>query len=424
MKIRLLPVLVAAALCVGTAQASEPAKAAPKAPQTAEQQAARAEIDRLVERIRVLSRQLGEGNGVKVIVHRIGDGPMHAKRPGHPGMDHEGMDHDAMMREHMHGEGPRKIRIERHGPGGGDAKVIRDVRIEGLPGRRGFSSGPGLGIVMAPNSAAAGVRVAAVTPDSPARRPAFCAGDVLLSVNGKTISASGTQAVDNARDLIGDLKKGQQVKLRYARQGKTFDASMAADDINRLVVFNRGEGLPRHHDGGMRKRMMMLPPGVETEILRVGPRKHPCAKGEEDCGMPALVQAFRWQGLNLSSMDAGLGRYFGTDKGVLVISAGPELKGLQSGDVIQRVGGKPVESPRDVMRALRDKDEGAQLQLNVLRDRKPQAVSITVPKSRPLPFMEPPAPPAPPTPAATPAPPAPPAAYEIEVEVEDEDIAS
>ena len=254
---------------------------------------------------------------------------------------------------------------------------------------------PGVGIVMSDNEGGDGVRLAAVTPDGPAAKAGLRAGDVLLSVNGKTISASGTQAVDNARDLIGDLKKGQQVKLRYARQGKTFDASMAADDINRLVVFNRGEGLPRHHDGGMRKRMMMLPPGVETEILRVGPRKHPCAKGEEDCGMPALVQAFRWQGLNLSSMDAGLGRYFGTDKGVLVISAGPELKGLQSGDVIQRVGGKPVESPRDVMRALRDKDEGAQLQLNVLRDRKPQAVSITVPKSRPLPFMEPPAPPAP-----------------------------
>lgn len=424
MKIRLLPVLVAAVLSVGAAQASEPAKSAArsasKAPQTAEQKAARAEIDRLVERIRVLSRELGEGNDVRVIVHRAGEGGMRMKKPGH-----EGMDHDPMMLERMHGEGPRKIRIERMGPGGKHAP---------------FAPGPGLGIVMAPNTAAAGVRIAAVTPDSPAQKAGLHAGDALLAINGKTISASGSQALANARELLGDLKKGQVVKLRYARQGKTFDASVAADDINRMMVFNRGEGMKRHHDGGMHKRMMMLPPGVETEILRVGPHKQ-CAKGDEDCGMPALVQAFRWQGLNLTSMDAGLGRYFGTDKGVLVTSAGPDLKGLQSGDVIQRVGGKAVDSPRDVMRALRDKDEGAQLQLDVLRDRKTQSVSITVPKSRPLPFMEPPTPPAaPPAPAAPPsarvpgapgvapptpvAPPAPPSAIEFEFEVEEAQTAS
>ena len=134
--------------------------------------------------------------------------------------------------------------------------------------------------------------------------------------------------------------------------------------------------------------------------------------------MPALFQAFRWQGLNLASVDASLGRYFGTDRGVLVLSSGPDLKGLQSGDVIRKIDGSTVQSPREVMRELREKDSGSRLQVEVLRDRKPMPVTLTVPKSRPLPFMipPPPAPPAPPAPprpphaapSAMPAPPAPP----------------
>ncbi len=442
MKIRVLPVMIAAVLSFGSAQAAPAPAAAPAAApvaQTAQQQAARAEIDRLVGRIQELSKQLGEGNDVRVIVRRErqggpmargelddddvamagggdGDGERHIviRRIGPDGKSIEDMGPGMRMDEG--GPGQRKIRIERMGPGMGPG-------MGGMPGGdEMFKQGPGLGIVMAPNPAASGVRVAAVTPDSPAARAGLRSGDVILSVDGKPVTGNGPAAVGTARDLLGDLKMGQSVTLRYAREGKTHDASMKADAIRRVMMFNRDDVAPmaRMHggDGGEHWKQMM-PPGVEMEIERIGPRGG-CDKGEPDCGMPAIYQAFRWQGLNLSSIDPGLGRYFGTDKGVLVLSSGEDLKGLQSGDVIQRVAGKPVESPRDVMRALREKDAGAQLQFDVLRDRRSSAVTVTVPKSRPLPFMAPPppppAPPAPPAPpsaprapgAAPPAPPAPP----------------
>jgi hypothetical protein len=421
MKTRLIALFIAAALSAGAAQAKDPAT--PAKPETAEQKAAQAEIDKLIERIKVLSTQLGEDSDVRVIVRKD-------KRVGGPG--HDG--HDRMMwhEGEGHGDGQRRIRIETiegdagkprvmHGDGGGDDVVIERIRTA----PEAFRRGPGLGIVMAPNPAAAGVRIAAVSPESPAQKAGLRADDVLLSVDGKTISGSGAAAVESARKLLGNLKQDQVVKLRYARQGKTHDASVKAGEIGRVFAFERGAGMPRAHhgEGRMHERMRMLPPGMEMEIERIGPMRE-CAKGEEDCGLPVLYQAFRWQGLNLASLDAGLGRYFGADTGVLVLSAGPELKGLQSGDVIRGVAGAPVKSPRDVMRALRDKDAGAQLKLDVLRDRKATAVTVTVPESRPLPFMEAPLPPtAPralprtPTPAAPgapaaapPAPPAPPRA--------------
>jgi hypothetical protein len=413
MKTRLLSLLIAATLTAGAAQASEP-PTAPPAP-TAQQQAAREEIDRLVARIQELSKQLGEGNDVRVIVRRM-DGEGRKRHEGMPHdrmMMHPDMDHDVIV-ERVGGpggaDGPRKIRIERRGPGGMSHDGMKLPMGEGMMRHR-MGPGPGLGIVMSPNTAAAGVKVAAVSPDSPAQKADLRAGDVILSVDGKSVGGGGTAAVEKARELLGELKKGQVVALRVARQGKTLDKKVTADDIGKVVMINRGERMP-----GMRHHGMMLPDDVQLEIERL-PRKIECKKGQDDCGMPVLFQAFRWQGLNLASVDAGLGRYFGTDKGVLVLSAGPDLKGLQSGDVIQRVGGATVDSPRDVMRALRDKDEGAQLKLDVLRERKPAAVTLTVPKSRPLPFMDPPAPPAapPPPPGAVPrtpglAPPAPPAA--------------
>lgn len=415
MKTRILPLLIAAALASGTALASEPTRA-PKAAM-AEQKAAKAEIDRLVDRIKVLSKELGDDSDVRVIV-RTG------KHDG-PGWKERGMDHDMMIERIGPEGGKRKIHIERMGPDGtpgvmhwkGKDDGVRDIVIERGPGGpEAFRRGPGIGIVMAPNPAAAGVRIAAVTPESPAQKAGLRSDDVLLSVDGKTISGSGTAAVENARVLLGKLKQGQVVKLRYARQGKSFSADVKADDISRVFAFNRSErrpGMPGG-DGERHKRMMMLPRGIEMDIERMGPMKD-CKKGDEDCGLPAIYQAFRWQGLNLSSIDAGLGRYFGTDKGVLVLSSGPELDALQSGDVIQRVAGKTVESPRDVMRELRDEKAGSQLKFDVLRDRKPTAVTVTVPKSRPLPFMESaPAPravpgvaPVPPVPPVQPTPPVP-----------------
>jgi putative Ca2+/H+ antiporter (TMEM165/GDT1 family) len=83
---------------------------------------------------------------------------------------------------------------------------------------------------------------------------------------------------------------------------------------------------------------------------------------------------------------------------VLVLSSGEDIKGLQSGDVIQRVGGAAVESPRDVMRALRDKDAGSQLKFDLMRDKRAQAVIGDGAEVAPLPFMPPP----PPPPAAAP----------------------
>jgi hypothetical protein len=123
-------------------------------------------------------------------------------------------------------------------------------------------------------------------------------------------------------------------------------------------------------------------PEVRTEIIRLG---NDC-KGER-CELPVLAEAFRWNGLNLAAVDPQLGRYFGASAGVLVLSTGQDLAGLQAGDVIQRIAGKPVASPREAMEALRAQPAESKVAVEYLRDRKQGTAQVSVPKA--LPFAMP-----------------------------------
>jgi hypothetical protein len=155
------------------------------------------------------------------------------------------------------------------------------------------------------------------------------------------------------------------------------------------------------------ERMMRAPAGIDPAGMK-GPHdvqthvfRFDCKPGETCSGQQRLAEAFRWNGLNLASVDTSLGRYFGTDSGVLVLSTGPSLGQLQAGDVIQRVDGKTVATPRAVMDALRDKSADSTVAVDYLRDRKSGSTQLKVPKAMPFPSM-------PPMPHAPPAPPAPP----------------
>lgn len=386
MKLHVLPLMIAVALTSACAQASSTPAAAPvAAAPAANPDAARAEIDRLVARIEELSKQLGDDTRIRIEKHRFDGMGMPPPPPGDR----------------------REVIIERHGPG--DAPMAEAMPGDMMRGGLLAPSSIGIGVVLAPNQAANGVRIAAVTPDSPAMKGGLRSGDVLLSVDGRKIAGSGAEGVDSARHLLAGLKKDQVLRLGYARQGKTGEASVKADNIRRMVMFNRGDmpgmpGMPGDEDG--ERRIRVFAPEIDAEIARGIPMP-PCAAGSRDCAMPAMFEAFRWQGLNLASVDAQLGRYFGTDHGVLVLSSGDDLKGLQSGDVIEHVAGGEVKTPRDVMRSLREKSAGSQLNLDVLRDRKALALTITVPEEKPLPFLAPPPPPTPPPAMAPRAPMAP-----------------
>ncbi|KFN50970.1 PDZ domain-containing protein, partial [Arenimonas composti] len=282
-----------------------------------------------------------------------------------------------------------------------DSTDLERLRFQVIEAAEAAAARPGIGIVMASNPEG-GVRIAAVTPDGPADKAGLRAGDVLVSVDGRRISGGGgagdDSAIASARTQLHDLRKGQQLRIGYRRDGRDGEALVTVDDISRVMVFTRDAGnhareARRHAEfarGEAARALELIAPGVRVDLERIAAA--PCAAGDADCRVPVLSEAFRWNGLNLAALEPKLGRYFGTDRGVLVISGGDTVGGLEPGDVIRRIGGEAVATPRDAMRLLRDRGEGEKVRVDVLRERAERSVEVTVPEAPPLRWFAPPPP--------------------------------
>jgi membrane-associated protease RseP (regulator of RpoE activity) len=284
--------------------------------------------------------------------------------------------------------------------------------------RRPVFTRPAIGIVMAADSDGTGVRLAGITPDSPAAKGGLRTGDRLVRINGESLDAPDSQdRIDQVRELLGDIDDGEEVRLAYQRGTEVREVTVKATLQPGMAYFRDVGPMPN----------VRVVPSIKLEKLdklavmgyelgQLAPLAG-CGTNGNDCMMASWGEAFRWRGLRLAELDASLGRYFGTEHGVLVLNA-PEdvLQGLEAGDVIVAIDSKPVDETQEAMRLMRGKQPGAQIDIEFLRDRKTRHVKIEAPKLAriplgvpPMPPM-PPAPPVPPTPPAAVAPPAPPTA--------------
>lgn len=304
-----------------------------------------------------------------------------------------------------------------------------------------------IGVVLASDKD--GVRISAVTPDGPAARAGLRGGDLITAIDGHSVAIAThdrthgdddddeDDALRQARTLLTNLKENQSVSIEYRRDGKkgviAFNAERR-EALNWPALMNDDPEhpfLPKDFNERIRadveraqrdaQRMVRDKDRMRAEVERA---RH---EAERDAGSQAMRDAARtarqamrqampWWGLNLAPVNAELGRYFGTDKGALVIAAGSgSLPELRAGDVIVGVAGEKVERPEDVMRALRDEPAGHDIALKLMREHKLVALNVKAPAFKsifevapPLP-PEPPVPPVPPTAPVAPAAPAPPA---------------
>ncbi len=263
-----------------------------------------------------------------------------------------------------------------------------------------------------------GVRLSAVTPDGPAARAGLRDGDVITAIDGKAVGSS----VDKTRGLLANLKEGQDVTIAYARGDQKGVVKLAAErreawnwprlmnddpdhpflppDFNDRVRADV-ERAQREAERNFERNHEQMEKQVERATREA--MKH---TGEHD----VMRMAMPWWGLNLAPLNADLGRYFGADKGVLVIAADADsLPGIRAGDVITSIAGENVNRPEDALRALRDQEAGKEVPIKLLRDHKTLALNMKTPAFNSIFNLRvmPPAPPAPPAPAAPPAPPAP-----------------
>ena len=230
---------------------------------------------------------------------------------------------------------------------------------------------PMLGVQLGEVRAGGGVRINEVSPGGPAAAAGLKAGDVIVSVNGHP----ATGAAEVAKQVHA-LKPGEAAKLEVDRAGKIEQVAVATRVLDPRVSLLHGPLFDMH-----------FPAFADGNFV--------FADHDE------LLHGGHWGGLELAPLSPDLGRYFGADKGLLVIRApaGGALK-LRDGDVVTAIDGREPDGVSHALRILRSYEPGEHLTLSILRDRKPQKLELTMPPAPPAaghgPHIAPPAPPAPP----------------------------
>jgi membrane-associated protease RseP (regulator of RpoE activity) len=199
-----------------------------------------------------------------------------------------------------------------------------------------------------------GVKVTDVSPFGPAELAGVRAGDVIVRVNDKDVKGQTSREVVR---LLRDVKPEGSVKLRVMRDGKPMDFDIAPRPLVAQTHVFPNEP----------------PPGPDGDAFR----------GFEK------FEAFRFglgsrselDGLEVTTLTPQLARYFGTEKGVLVVRAPKDdLLKLQDGDVIVSIDGREPTSSSHITRILRSYQPGERFTLRVFRDRKAQDIVVTLPE--------------------------------------------
>lgn len=215
-----------------------------------------------------------------------------------------------------------------------------------------FREGPRravIGVQLTAPESGNGAKVQNVSPGGPAEQAGIRSGDVIVAVNGKDVKGDVHEVVRMLRGVAPHSK----VQVRVLRDGKprTFDVEARPLDYG-AYAWN-------------------------TEPRDFTPSDPPEPP-------EPFAYSFGWnrdlRDMELTTLTPGLGRYFGTDKGVLVMRA-PEddVYKLQDGDVILSIDGREPASASHVARILRSYQPGEKLTLRLMRDRKPLNVEVTVP---------------------------------------------
>ena len=221
-----------------------------------------------------------------------------------------------------------------------------------------------------------GVAISGVSPGGAAAEAGLAAGDVIVSING--------QKVASAKEVAEDLHKvppGTPAQIERSRGGKIATVAVTPRAVDPRISFL-----------------------LDDHLLGMQDFEH----GMHDLMEHAMPGMGGWGELELCEVSPELGRYFGTDKGVLVVHTSPAFADkLKDGDVILAIGDREAKSASQALRILRSYEPGDKVALSLERDRKALKLDVTMPQRS---EHHPRAPHVPAPPGAPPAPPAPPSA--------------
>ncbi len=212
-----------------------------------------------------------------------------------------------------------------------------------------------------------GVIVRSVEKGSPAEEAKLQSDDVILRFEGIEILSSTQLA-----RIVSETPPGRRVDLVISRDGKSLNLSAKLERKPEPDLWGRHmESIPPRSDrGGDRQSPEPLyrfggPDGrAPFGLWLPAPDRH---------GQPRL-------GIVVQPLTDQMAKFLGVPdkKGALVTSVmegQPAADKVKAGDVIIEAGGRTVETPEDLIEAVRRNDQGT-INLKIVRDKKEMSVAV------------------------------------------------
>jgi len=236
---------------------------------------------------------------------------------------------------------------------------------------------PRLGVIVKTERDAAtdsvGAVLDAVTPDGPAAKAGLQSGDIVVTFEGQRLATTSGSPGDRLIELAGDMNEGDTVRIAY-RRGRDARTALIVPKVLDDASYAYGFGVGGQADSVMdRARRALERTMVVTPRVEVGGRLDPMVW--------SMRVGTRWSDMELTTLDADLGGYFGATEGLLVVRAPKDgLLGLKSGDVILRIGGRVPSSPSNAMRIFRSYEPGDEIRIDIMRNKAAREVKAVVPQ--------------------------------------------
>lgn len=235
-----------------------------------------------------------------------------------------------------------------------------------------------------------GVVIDGISPGAAAEEAGLLAGDVITAINEESMSSENSmEANRKLLEFMAGVVEGDVLDVEYLRGNRPGKVELKPRASSSQVFSFNFDG----HD---------LP-------LHVAP----------NAPLSPQVFAYRWMSesgghgfgdMEMVELNESLGRYFGTDSGLLVVKA-PEdnIFKLQDGDVIKSIDGREPRNLHHAVRILSSYEAGETVKLEIMRDKRKQTLTAELPDKRHS--MLAPGPATAPAPVNAPAPTVAPAAY-------------
>lgn len=209
-----------------------------------------------------------------------------------------------------------------------------------------------------------GLEVKRIDETSPAAKAGIKENDVILEVNGK-----GIEGIDQFQNLIGATPPGTKVSLTIWRNGAKQNVSATLDSRpGNFFPF----GGPDFPDGAL-PPVPPMPP-----VPFSGGNPFPTIPGNSP------IVGFEGEALNPQ-----LAEFFGVKEGVLVRFVNPktpaERAGLKAGDVVVKVNGTPVTSPREITGLVMRSNRKKPISFTVVRNKKEISLNVEIAEDRSAP---------------------------------------